>query len=145
MYSYYIITWAFHDYKLTCRQNKCTPKNEQFFYFSLTIKDTEIFPKLLVWSGSLVTAPVFPNRFHIHQFIFDDSSDPFKTEWPSLHKSSWWCCSPSKPVKTQDMKFVRGVHIMLFPQKRNTTAKGRKWVGRRQQTWHKWMGEFVNC
>ena len=35
--------------------------------------------------------------------------------------------------------FVRGVHIMLFPQKRNTTAKGRKRVGIRQQTWHQWM------
>ena len=28
---------------------------------------------------------------------------------------------------------------MWFPQKRNTTAKGPKWVGRQQQTWHKGM------
>ena len=27
--------------KLSCRQN------EQYFYFSLTVKDTEVFPKLL--------------------------------------------------------------------------------------------------
>ena len=47
---YYIITWAFH--KLTGRQNKCTPKNKQYFYFSSPLKDTEIFPKLLFWSDS---------------------------------------------------------------------------------------------
>ena len=43
----YVVTWAFH--KLTCRQNKCTypEKTEQYFYFSLTLKDAEILPKLL--------------------------------------------------------------------------------------------------
>ena len=51
----YIITWAFH--KLSCRQN------EWYFYFVLTLKDTEIFPKLLFLSDSWVTAPVFHNRF----------------------------------------------------------------------------------
>ena len=40
----YVITCAFH--KLTCRQN-IPRKNEKYFYFSLTLKDTEIFPKLL--------------------------------------------------------------------------------------------------
>ena len=49
---------------------------------------------------------------------FDDSSDPFKTE--NGHHSIYLpddVCSPSKPVKTYDRKFVRGMHIMLFPQK----------------------------
>ena len=32
---------------------------------------------------------------------------------------------------------------MLFPQKINTSAKGPKWARMRQQTWHKWMDEFV--
>ena len=35
------------------------------------------------------------------------------------------------------------MHIMLFPQKINTSAKGPKWAGMRQQTWDKWMDEFV--
>ena len=39
-------------------------KNEQDFYFSLTLKVTEI-PKLLFWSNSWVTALVFHNRFLI--------------------------------------------------------------------------------
>ena len=60
---YNIITWAFHT--LTCRQKKCTPKNEPYFYSSLTLKDTEIFPKLLFWSDSWVTATMFHNRFLI--------------------------------------------------------------------------------
>ena len=63
----YVVSWAFH--KLTCRQNKCTyPKKQTTlysFHFSLTIKDTEIFLKLLFWSDSWVTAPVFHNRFLI--------------------------------------------------------------------------------
>ena len=49
---------------------------------------------------------------------FDDSSDPFKTE--NGHHSIYLpdnVGSPSKPVKTYDKKFVRGMHIMLFPQK----------------------------
>ena len=56
---------------------------------------------------------------------FDDSSDPFKTE--NGHHSIYLparenelpddVCSPSKPIKTYDRKFVRGMHIMLFPQK----------------------------
>ena len=62
----YVVTWAFH--KLTCRQNKCTypekTNNTLYsFYFSLTPKDTEIFLKLLFWSDSWVTVPVFHNRF----------------------------------------------------------------------------------
>ena len=58
------LSWAFH--KLTCRQNKCTAKkNEQYFYFSLTLKDTEIFPNLLFWNESWVTATVFHNLFLI--------------------------------------------------------------------------------
>ena len=32
---------------------------------------------------------------------------------------------------------------MLFPQKINTSAKGPKWAGMRQQTWDKSMDEFV--
>ena len=32
---------------------------------------------------------------------------------------------------------------MLFPKKRNTIAKGPKWVEMLQQTWPKWVGEFV--
>ena len=28
---------------------------------------------------------------------------------------------------------------MLFPQKRNTAAKGPKWIGMSQRTWHKRM------
>ena len=35
------------------------------------------------------------------------------------------------------------MHIMLFPQKINTSAKGPKCAEMRQQTWHKWMDEFV--
>ena len=46
----YVITWAFH--KLTCKQNKCTyteKTNNILIYFSLTVKDKEIFPKLPFW------------------------------------------------------------------------------------------------
>ena len=58
------LSWTFH--KLTCRQNKCTAKkNEQYLYFSLTLKDTEIFPNLLFWNESWVTATVFHNLFLI--------------------------------------------------------------------------------
>ena len=49
---------------------------------------------------------------------FDDSSDPFKTE--NGHHSIYLpddICSPSKNVETHDRKFVKGMHIMLFPQK----------------------------
>ena len=64
----YVVTWVFH--RLTCRQNKCTSpekKNNTLysFYFSLTLRDTEIFLKLLLWSDSWVTAPVFHNQFLI--------------------------------------------------------------------------------
>ena len=59
---YYIISWAFH--KLSSRQNECTyPEKLTILYFSLTLKDTEIFPKLLFWRDPWVTAPVFHNRF----------------------------------------------------------------------------------
>ena len=54
-------------------------------------------------------------------------SDPFKTEngHHSINLTGDFY-SPSKPVKTWDRKFVSGVHIMLFPQKRNAIAKGPK-------------------
>ena len=70
---------------------------------------------------------MFHSRCGIYLFIFDDSSDAFKTE-NSHHVINLTddVCSPSKPVKTEDRKFVRRVHIMLFPQKRNTAAKGPK-------------------
>ena len=63
MIMHYILTWA---YKLTCRQNYSTPKKRTILLF-LTLKGTEIFPKLLFWSNSWVTAqaPVFHNRFLI--------------------------------------------------------------------------------
>ena len=41
------------------------PKSEQYLYFSLTLKDTEIFPNLLFWNDSWVTATVFHNLFLI--------------------------------------------------------------------------------
>ena len=77
---------------------------------------------------------MFHNRFLIIIYIFDDSSDPLKTE--NGHHSinlTDDVCSPSKPVKTYGRNFIRGVPIMLFPQKRNTTAKGPK-VEMPQQT-----------
>ena len=36
------------------------------------------------------------------------------------------------------------MHIMLFPQKMNTSAKGPKWARMRQQTWHKWMDGWIS-
>ena len=42
---YYIITWAFHkQYKLQTKRMHIPRKNEQYFYFSLPLKATEIFP-----------------------------------------------------------------------------------------------------
>ena len=73
----YIITWAFH--KLTCRQNTMHPEKKNNTYFSSPLEDTDIFPKLLFWSDSWVTAPVFHKRFLVIN-LFDDSSDPFKKE-----------------------------------------------------------------
>ena len=69
--------WDSNNYKWLCttyslehfissvadKTNAHTQQYEQYFYFSLTLKDTEIFPKLLFWSDSWVTAPVFHNRF----------------------------------------------------------------------------------
>ena len=87
---YYIITWAFH--KLTCRQNKCTPKKERYFYSSLTLKDIEIFPKLLFWSNSWVTATVFHNRFLIiNLYLIWREWCIQNREWASLHKSYLRC------------------------------------------------------
>ena len=40
-------------------------KNEQYFYVSSPLEDTDIFPKLLFWSDSWITAPVSHNRFFI--------------------------------------------------------------------------------
>ena len=43
---YYIITCYEHFIGSLADKTNATPKNEQYFYFSLTLKDTEIFPKL---------------------------------------------------------------------------------------------------
>ena len=94
---YYIITWAFH--KLTCRQNKCTPKKQTILSFFFTSERYRDFS----WATDLkrlLTAPVIHNRFLIAIYIFDDSSDPFKTE--NGHHSINLTddgCSPSKPDK----------------------------------------------
>ena len=111
---YYIITWAFHT--LTCRQNKCTPKKQTILSFFFTSEIYRDFSWATVLKR-LLTAPVFHNWFLIIIYIFDDSSDPFKTE--NGHHSinlTDDVCSPSKPVITWGSKFIRGVHIMLFPQ-----------------------------
>ena len=42
-----------------------TPKKRTVLLFFFNSKNTEIFPKLLFWSDSWVTAPVFHNRFHV--------------------------------------------------------------------------------
>ena len=55
-------------------------KNEKYFYFSFTLKDTEIFPKLLFWSVSLSNSCCVPQSISSYLSIFDDSSDPLKTE-----------------------------------------------------------------
>ena len=98
---HYIITWAFH--KLTCGQNKCTPKKQtilSFFFTSERYRDFS-WPTVL---KRLLTAPVFHNRFLIAIYIFDDSSDPFKTE--NGHHSinlTDDVCSPSKPDKAGNL------------------------------------------
>ena len=92
-----IITWAFH--KLTCRQNKCTPKKQTILSFFFTSEIYRDFSWATVLKR-LLTAPVFHNRFLIAIYIFDDSSDPFKTE--NGHHSinlTDDVCSPSKPDK----------------------------------------------
>ena len=132
---YYIITCHEHFISSLPDKTNAPQKNEKYFYFSLTLKDTEIFPKLLFWNNSWVTATVFHNRFliiNLYLMTVDHSINLTDGVY-----------SPSKPVKTEDRKFVRWVHIMLFPPKRNTTAKGQEWIGMRQQTWHKRMSEFV--
>ena len=63
---YYIITC--HEpfiSSLADKTNAPPPQNEQYLYFSLTLKNTEVFPKLLFWHKSWVTATVFYNRFLI--------------------------------------------------------------------------------
>ena len=57
--------WGFFTAHLQTKQMRIHRKNEHYFYFSLTLKDAEIFPKLLFWSDSWVIAPVFHNRFLI--------------------------------------------------------------------------------
>ena len=64
-------------------------KNERYFYSSLTLKDTEIFPKLLFWSNSWVTATVFHNRFLIINLYLIWCIQ--NREWASLHKSYLRC------------------------------------------------------
>ena len=61
-------------------------KNEQYLYFSLTLKDTEIFPNLLFWNDSWVTATVFHNLFLIINLYLMTVVLHLKQEWPSLHK-----------------------------------------------------------
>ena len=65
---------------------------------------------------------------NLYIFIyFSIRSDPFKTEKAKNGHHSINLtddvCSPSKPVKTEGRKLIRGAHIMLFPQNRNTTTK----------------------
>ena len=63
LYMYFIITWAFIS---SLADKTSSPrKNEQYFYFSLTLRNTEIFSKVTFWSDSWATAPVFHNRFLI--------------------------------------------------------------------------------
>ena len=58
-----------------------TPKKRTVLLFFFNSKNTEIFPKLLFWSDSWVTAPVFHNRFLvINLHLMTCSSNPFKTE-----------------------------------------------------------------
>ena len=67
-------------------------KNERYFYSSLTLKDTEIFPKLLFWSNSWVTATVFHNRFLIiNLYLIWREWCIQNREWASLHKSYLRC------------------------------------------------------
>ena len=74
----YIITWAFH--KLTCRQNTMHPEKKNNTYFSSPLEDTDIFPKLLFWSDSWIHILCSTINFLLLIYIFNDSSDPFKTE-----------------------------------------------------------------
>ena len=72
---YYIITWAFIS-SLADKTN-APLKNKQYFHFSSPLKDTEIFLKLLFWT---LNSSCVPQLFLIIIYIFDDSSDLFKTE-----------------------------------------------------------------
>ena len=46
-------TTCFEHFISSLADNTNAPrKSEQYFYFSLTLKDTEIFPKLLFWRDS---------------------------------------------------------------------------------------------
>ena len=76
------------------------PKNEQYFYFSVTLKGKEIFPKLLFWSDSWVTAPVFHNQFLIFSLYLMTVVIHSEQKMPITINLTDDACSPSKPVKT---------------------------------------------
>ena len=66
-------------------------KKGTMLLFSLTLKDTKIFPNLLFWSDSWVTAPVFHNRFFIINLYLMTAVIHSNREWPSLYKFNWRC------------------------------------------------------
>ena len=63
-------------------------------------------------------------------FIFDDSSDQFKTE--NGHHSINLTDDAFHLQNLFKHKTGSLLNIMLFPQKINTTARGPKWAGMRQ-------------
>ena len=66
-------------------------KKGTMLLLSSTLKDTKIFPNLLFWSDSWVTAPVFHNRFFIINLYLMTVVIHSNREWPSLYKSNWRC------------------------------------------------------
>ena len=66
-------------------------KKGTMLLLSSTLKDTKIFPNLLFWSDSWVTAPVFHNRFFIINLYLMTAVIHSNREWPSLYKFNWRC------------------------------------------------------
>ena len=84
---YYIITWAFIS-SLADKTN-VPLKNKQYFHFSSPLKDTEIFPKLLFWTLNSSRVPQLISYYNL--YIWWQYWSVQNREWPSQHKSNWWC------------------------------------------------------
>ena len=112
-----VLVWDSNNYKWLCTTPR---KNEQYFYFSLTLKDTEIFPKLLFLSVSWVTAPVLHNRFLIINLYL-----------------------MTVVIHSEQRMAITPPHIMLFPQKRNLLLKDPNELGCDNKHDTKWIDEFV--
>ena len=89
---YYISIWA-QPAAISSLADKINAprKKGTMLLLSSTLKDTKIFPNLLFWSDSWVTAPVFHNRFFIINLYLMTVVIHSNREWPSLYKSNWRC------------------------------------------------------